>query len=518
VIEEDPAQRVLTLFDLTMIGVGGTVGSGVFSIIGDVASGYCGPAVIIALLIGTVACLLTGYSYVKLSESIPTSGSVYSYSYQCLGEIFAMVASLCLTLEYAVSGFGVATSWGNKLAKYTQISEIAAITVAGFTINLAAAAISLFCVIIISSGMNLSKLFTNVVTVVKVVLVLFMICASLSFFDISHFTPFVPNPPGNPNYGVGGVLQGTVQCFFGYVGFDEVCCLSGRAKDPKRDIPRALTLSLLGAASLTLLAAIGLVGMQDYTAIDPDAGFSEGFRALGVPWAAGITAIGELVTLPVVVFICILPQPELFRQMSADGLLPRFNFNAAIGVLGVLQAGLVNFDTIATLTSAGVLCSFILCSCSHIQMILTGIPIDRLLVETDRGAGKSLVQLCTSSLVSMLLLTGIFFENTGLGSLKAASTGAKVAAIVASTIGFGLAIWAVFAIRRLARGAHNHGAGTVWIPIAAILVNCFMLSTMDLVTFGVFAVCVVVVLLFYFVHRDFREAALAKERPQDRRF
>lgn len=457
-----------------------------------------------------------------------------------------MVAGFCLTLEYAISGYGVATSWGSKLAvqfKNTSLSDWDGL---GFSVNFGAGIVTLVCTLVLLRGLTMGKMFTNVMTILKCVLVAFMIVIALAFFDLRNFSPFIPprqkGADGDYKFGIDGMLQGTVQGFFCFIGFDEVCCMAGEAKDPKRDMPKAVFLSVLGTALFTGLAAVGLAGMLPYTDINPDAGFAQGFEYHGLHWAAQITSWGELICLPVVVFVCILPQARLFYAMSMDGLLPRIFTklsdsrvlvagNLIIGGLGMFQALLLDFDTIADLTSAGVLLSFILCNCSLIMLTLTktqqrsmeleapdeakpnsmmstSFSIGGSTVEIDlspedrerrKRTGKALGIYCVFSFFSMILLAGIVLPSTVLGSISAASTNVRIFLVVWISIVV-CAVITLIAFVMLATTPHSQKLGTIWAPCLGILFNNFMLSSLSQKCFYQFIACFAVVICFYFLY------------------
>merc|ERR1712166_597225 len=364
--------RQLGLFDLLMIGIGGTVGTGVFALAGLIAHEDAGPAVMVSWGIAALGCGVNGFAYMELSSLVPSSGSVYAYSYHCLGEVFAVVAAWCLTLEYGVSGAAVARSWGTKVVYWIQ--DLSGDSTAGTFLDaqygsISAGFMQALCVGLLLCGLSLGKLLVNAVTVVKVLLILFMTIAALTAFDTNNLTPFVP-----PEYGVGGVLKGGTAAFFGFIGFDEVCCMAGEAKNPTQTMPRAVVGTVVGTAVISILASLGLVGMVSYQQIDSDAGFASGFRALNWNTIAHITQAGEIITLPIVVFIAFLAQPRLMFAMANDGLAPsilgRLDENGNIfwgtlisGTLLTVVAVCVPFKNLNDMVSAGVLVSFSMCNC-----------------------------------------------------------------------------------------------------------------------------------------------------------
>lgn len=344
--------RHLSLADLIGIGVGGTVGSGIFVLTGQIAAQYAGAATWLSFLIAGVAATLSGCCYAELSSRIPADGSTYVYCYICLGEIWAVLAGACLTLEYGIAGAAVARTWGDKLLNMLGVSYN--------TINLPACGISAASTLLLYSGVQESKTVMNYITVIKMLIVAFMVAGGLFLYRTpKEFAPFGPS----------GIARGATTSFFGYLGYDEVCCVAGEAKNPKQDMPRAVLGTLVIVTLCYILAAISLTGMVDYAEISPTAGFPEAFHSRNWNVAGQITAIGEIMTLPVVVLISLMAQPRLTHSMAVDGLLPKLfrNVDASgnlkqgtlvSGVLMTILATAVPFTVLDDLISAGILVAF----------------------------------------------------------------------------------------------------------------------------------------------------------------
>lgn len=361
---ESKLERHLSIFDLLCIGIGGTVGSGVFVLCGLIANKYAGPGVVLSWIISGVGCVFSGMNYAELSSRIPSAGSSYAYAFVALGELPAVVAGWCLTLEYGVSAAAVARSWGEKLVLWVEQDLEREVWAPLHTenVNVLAAAMTLLCMGVLLGGVSVGKTVTNFFTVLKMALVLFMIFGGFALFNPSNLRPFAPN-------GAGGILRGATSSFFGYLGYDEVACLAAEAKDPQRSLPIAVGGTILGVSVLYVLSALALVGMQDSASIDPDSGFSQAFGAGGWAWAQHLVAAGELATLPLVVLISFLAQPRLQFAMAEDGLLPSifarldrsgnlFHSILLTGLVVALVALFVPFRYLDDMISAGVLVAF----------------------------------------------------------------------------------------------------------------------------------------------------------------
>lgn len=317
---------VLSLFDLLCIGIGSTIGSGVFVLTGK-AIVVAGPAAVIAWLLAGILCLLSSSSYMELVARLPTKGSCYVFSGHGLGEVASVVAAACLTMEYGIAGAGVARAFSAKVysamgAWWVLCYDGSSAPVADcdgdsdFYADPVAGGITALCVAVLVCGLDFGKLVINAMTVAKVLLIGFMIAGGFACRSENMFA----SPEAFAPKGVAGVVAATSQLFFGFVGFDEVCCMASKAERPCRTMPRALAGTLLGAALLSGMAQLALAAMVHETTASSS--FEQAFASKGLGWAAWTVRTGELVLLPLVVLLSILPQPEVMAAMAEDGLLP----------------------------------------------------------------------------------------------------------------------------------------------------------------------------------------------------
>jgi len=304
-----------TIFDLICIGVGATLGSGVFVLTGLVAHREAGPSVIISWVIAGIACLFSAMSYAELSGRMPSTGSSYTFVYHTLGEWPAYLTAWCLTLECGISAAAVARNWGVKLTTYFAVAPGEEIDSGP---NYFAGLLMLFTTLLFLSGTEVSKWTINVFTMLKVGLVIFMVVAGLCLFS----GPNVVARPTFLPFGLSGTVRGATSCFFGFVGYDEICCLALETDNPRRNVPVSVFGTIGIVTMFYLLTSVALVGMQPYSEIDPDSGFSQAFLAHHWYTASAITGIGELVSLPLVVLVSFLPQPRICAALAEDRLLP----------------------------------------------------------------------------------------------------------------------------------------------------------------------------------------------------
>ena len=363
--------RHLSLGDLLGIGVGGTIGSGIFVLTGQIAAQHAGRATWCSFALSGLAATCSGVCFAELASRIPAAGSTYAYAHVCWGQLAAVVAAACLTLEYAVSGAAVARTWGDKviliMSSSQGLEDGSAEWLQPWGLNLPAFFISAVATTLLLVGVRESKSVTNNITVVKMALVTFMI--------VGGFWLWLPGDMKSADVawapqGVSGIVRGATSSFFGYLGYDEVCCLAGEAKNPVRDMPRAVLGTLTLVTVTYILASIALTGMvADPSQLSPTSGFPSAFSLRHAEGAAEICAWGEVLTLPVVVLISLLAQPRLMYSMSEDGILPELfsrtndEGNLFVGTLiaGVgmtLVAALVPFTYLDDLISAGILVAF----------------------------------------------------------------------------------------------------------------------------------------------------------------
>lgn len=354
--------RTLNLWDLVAIGVGGTVGSGVFVVCGLIAGDIAGPASILSWIIAGTGCLLSGLAFAELSYLIPSAGGVYAYTYVAIGELPAVIVGWCLTLEYGISGCAIARNWGDKVELWLGNMGYGETNFEILGANIFAAVLMSVCVCIVLCGADASKHVVNAFCIAKLVLVTFMIITALSLCKKENYVPWAPN-------GAAGVFEGAIGAFFGYLGYDEVTLLSIEAINPHRNVPLSLVISILITTFIYCIAGLSLSGVLPYMQLDPDSGFSEAFRARGLLWAYDITAVGEIVTLPLVVLVSFIAQPRLQYALAEDGLLPKmfgqvnrhgtlFKGGLFAGFVCIIISAWVPFSYLSDMISAGVLLAF----------------------------------------------------------------------------------------------------------------------------------------------------------------
>ncbi|DBA01499.1 TPA: hypothetical protein N0F65_004849 [Lagenidium giganteum] len=491
--------RSLSLFDLICIGIGGTVGSGIFATTGDIIKNTAGPAAVISWTIGGLVCIINALAYMELTTRVPSSGSTYAYAYHALGELPAVIGAWLLTLEYGVSGAGVARSWAQKIFDWVGESG----TDIGWMnlkySNVLAAGVQAFCVIILLMGVRFGKAFVNIVTCTKIAVVLFIIIAGFATFDSSHMHPFIPERGPNhadepiTAYGVQGIITGASQAFFGYIGFDEVCCLAAEAKNPKKIMPLAVIGVVLGTMILSCLASFVMTGLVDYV----DAGsFPAAFNVVGWKWAAKIVHAGECLTMPVVVLISFLAQPRLNYAMACDGLMPQifakvddkgnlFINTLITGIFFTIMAFVIPFITLWDIVSFGILLSFVM-SNSALMMV------------RFRKGSPSLAPKLIGLIVASGLISTFFFQ---LGYMNDGRNWCLVMAIIFLVVMVGTTTYLATKCPQEANDPSNFTAPFVpFLPMLSILMDFYLVSQINFLGMGLGCAWIGAAMISYFVY------------------
>jgi APA family basic amino acid/polyamine antiporter len=358
---------------LTAMGVGATIGTGIFVVIGEGAK-IAGPAVILSFVLAAVACLFSALSYAELASSIPVSGSAYTYSYATLGELVAWIIGWDLILEYGVSVAAIAVGWGANLNEfldsafgYSLPDAIATAPEKGGVINLPAVVITLVITGLLILGARESARANLVMVVVKLSILAFFIVVAFANFSSGNLHPFAP-------HGSDGVVSAAAIIFFAFIGFDAVSTGSEEATDAKRDLPIAIIGSLAICTVfyvLVSLGAVGIAGAEQLGASDAPLANALSEDA-GIPWAGSLVAFGALVAITSVILVIMYGQTRIFFAMCRDGLLPRgmsavhptfgtpAKLTLVLGLLISVLAALVPLSEIIKLVNIGTLFAFVL--------------------------------------------------------------------------------------------------------------------------------------------------------------
>ncbi|MGG3941804.1 amino acid permease [Peribacillus psychrosaccharolyticus] len=373
--------RSMGLLDLIFLGVGCVIGTGIFVITGVVAATSGGPAIMLSFVLAGIACALAAFCYAEFSSAVPVSGSVYTYTYATLGEIFAFLIGWDLILEYILAISAVATGWSayfqSLIAGFgMQVPKMLASAPGmgeGGLVNLPAVLIILFITALVSRGVKESITFNNIMVFIKLGVILLFIVTGISYVKPENWTPFAP-------FGLEGIVTSAATVFFAYIGFDVIATASEEVKNPKRNMPIGIVTSLLICTVLYISVSAVLTGMVSYTHLNVADPVSYALRVVGQDSMAGIISVGAVAGITTVILALIYAQVRLSYAMSRDGLLPKtlakvnskfktpFINTWITGFVAAGIAGFVDLTTLAHLVNMGTLAAFTLVSLAIIVL------------------------------------------------------------------------------------------------------------------------------------------------------
>jgi APA family basic amino acid/polyamine antiporter len=431
---EHSLKRTLGPFQLTALGVGAVIGAGIFVLAG-LGAHYAGPGLMLSFVLSGLGCAFAGLCYAEFAAMIPLAGSAYTYAYATLGELFAWIIGWDLTLEYAMGASTVSSGWSNHFIELLNIfhlkmplwlaydrwtalgtaekivaremartadpslvpgtqaflDKVTAILathspellqrahdlvnapkILGVEIgfNLPAFIIALVITAILTIGIKESARFNTAIVVVKVSVVLFVIVLGMRYINFANWGhdwhSFAP-------YGFGGIGAGAAYIFFAYIGFDAVSTTAQEAKNPQRDLPIGIIVSLLVCTVLYILVAGVLTGMVNWQEVNIEAPIARAFMDRGLATASHVITLGALAGLTSVMLVMLLGQTRVLYSMANDGLLPKKFFAAvhpkfrtpwkntiAVGLLAAIVGSVTPIDDIGKMVNIGTLLAFVI--------------------------------------------------------------------------------------------------------------------------------------------------------------
>lgn len=381
-------KRTLGPWALTAIGLGATIGSGIFVLTGTVAADHAGPALTLSLLIAAFGCGLAALCYSEFASFLPVSGSAYSYAYATLGEGIAWFIGWNLMLEYMLSASAVAVGWS---AYVTNLLGDAGIHLPSWLINapfgksaggqlsLTGAVVNVPAVLIVAVmsmvcyfGVKHSAMANTAMVLIKVAIIVIFVLAGIHFVDTSLWHPYIPPNTGRfGQFGWSGIMQGAAIIFFSYIGFDTASTTALEARNPQRDIPLGILGALVLSAVLYIAMAAVLTGMAPFKSLGVDAPVAVALDLHPqMAWLGVFVKVGAVAGMTSVILMSLLGQPRILLAMADDGLLPplmsrchrRYKTphiaTSITGVAAALFAGLFPIDVLGELISIGILLAF----------------------------------------------------------------------------------------------------------------------------------------------------------------
>ena len=396
-------KRTLGAKSLVALGIGAIIGAGLFSITGGAAAYNAGPAVTISFVIAAIACAVAGLCYAEFASMIPVAGSAYTYSYATMGEFIAWIIGWDLVLEYAVGAATVSISWSRYLVKFLEYYDIylpPSLSLSPFDtatlmdgtlvhgmINLPAVFIVVLMSLLLIKGTKESATVNGIIVLIKVSVVVVFIMLGWGYINSENYTPYIPTNTGVfGSFGMSGVVRAAAIIFFAYIGFDAVSTAAQEAKNPKKDMPIGILVSLFICTILYILFAHVMTGVTHYTSFQGADGIAPvavaidhmgtaneaGVIVPAYPWLNKAIIIAILGGYSSVIMVMLMGQSRVFFSMSKDGLLPKIFSdvhpkyktpsisNLLFMVFVSLFAAFVPANVVGEMTSIGTLLAFIL--------------------------------------------------------------------------------------------------------------------------------------------------------------
>jgi APA family basic amino acid/polyamine antiporter len=436
-------KRTLTALDLTLLGIGAIIGTGIFVLTGTAAANQAGPAITLSYVMAGLACGFAALCYAEFASMIPVAGSAYTYAYATLGEVIAWMIGWDLILEYAVGSMTVAIGWSGNFQRVLLSAGITLPTwmqagpgiLPGAVINLPAVIIVLLMMILLVVGVRESARFNAAMVFIKLLAVLIFLGVGFSHVQPANWTPFAP-------YGWSGIMGAAAVVFFAYIGFDAVSTTAEEAKNPQRDLPIGIIASL-GICTVLYIAVAavlsGIVPVTEYRSLEsslPGAAMQTAEQvtrflnapvgyvlgSLRIGWADALVSAGAVAGITSVLLVMLMSQPRIFFSMSRDLLLPPgiskihpkygtpYITTIITCVIVALVAGLTRIEVVGEMTSIGTLFAFVVVCAAVIVLRIKRPDVKRPFTAPGGQLTPILgVISCSYLMLSLAVLTWVRF-------------------------------------------------------------------------------------------------------------
>lgn len=368
--QKNSFKKTLSAFDLVMIGIGCTIGTGIFVVTGIASALHAGPAIAISYLIAAIACLFAALAYAEIASMVPVSGSAYTYTFVVVGEFIAWLVGWGLVLEYGIGASAVANGWSGYVVGILHSLGIdlpelyTKPTTQGGIINLPATLIVSLIGLMLYFGTKQGVKFNRFLVFIKLAVIFIFLVVATPMIKSANYANFMP-------FGMAGVLAGSAAIFYAYIGFDAVATTAEECKNPKRDLPIGIIASLAVCALLYALVALVLNGIVNFSTLNNPEPLARALRENDSNIGSALVSTGAIAGITSVLLVLLYGQSRIFFVMSRDGLLPKKlsqihdKFQTPhVSVLltsllvGVI-AGVFSLETLSEMTSIGTLFGFI---------------------------------------------------------------------------------------------------------------------------------------------------------------
>ncbi|KAF9134023.1 hypothetical protein BGW39_008367 [Mortierella sp. 14UC] len=389
---ETKFNRALGPIELTFVGLGAVIGTGVFVLMGRAAAEQAGPSVTISFMLGGFVSGIAALSYAEMASMIPIAGSAYTYAYASIGELAAWIIGWDLILEYMVGAATVSVGWSAYLVVFFQDafnvtiptrwcsapiewkSKESAFEWKGSSFNAPAFLISLIVTAIIYFGIHMTARINNYLVAFKVLALIVIIFAMVPFVNPENYHPYIP-----PEFGVKGMLEGASTVFFAYIGFDSVSTTAQEARDPQVNLPIGIMATIVIATTIYVGISVVTVGVAHYSLLNSPYPMVDAVRITGMKWLVLLTEVGALAATTSVILVLLISQPRVLYAMANDGLVPRFFANVhptyktpststlISGILCAFAGGFLPIQVLSEISSVGTIFAYF---CVNIGVII----------------------------------------------------------------------------------------------------------------------------------------------------
>ncbi|XP_057805505.1 cationic amino acid transporter 9, chloroplastic-like [Salvia miltiorrhiza] len=403
--------RRLGVFDLILLGIGASIGAGIFVVTGTVARD-AGPGVTISFIIAGASCVLNALCYAELASRFPAVvGGAYLYTYSAFNELTAFLVFAQLMLDYHIGAASIARSLASYVVTVLELIPFLKDNIPSWvghgeevfgalSINVLAPILLVLLTIVLCRGVGESSVLNSVMTVTKVLIVIFVIIVGAFEVDVSNWTPFAPN-------GVQSILTGSTVVFFSYVGFDAVANSAEESKRPQRDLPLGIIGSLLVCIVLYVGVCLVITGMVPYQYLGEDAPLAEAFTSRGLKYVSVLISFGAVAGLTTTLLVGLYVQSRLYLGLGRDGLLPAIfakvhptqhtpiHSQVWVGLVAIILSGLLNVEVLSHILSVGTLTGYSVVSACVVTLRWKDKSSSQISSKRISGRGEGIICLCT---------------------------------------------------------------------------------------------------------------------------